>query len=146
MSYKSLHGIIRILTKSYLISFLVFNLIFLNSQSDDKIHCWRNDTELVLIKIDIASIFLQSITAYALSMLYLLTAALSCLILPEKPLVQLSDTHPLTHLLPLLNLIMTFFSCFLVCLIEVIIPQHKTHEKYDDIGNVGNIANSSIKY
>ena len=87
MSYKSLHGIIRILTKSYLISFLVFNLIFLNSQSDDKIHCWRNDTELVLIKIDIASIFLQSITAYALSMLYLLTAALSCLILPEKPLV-----------------------------------------------------------
>lgn len=52
MRCKSLHGIIKIQTKSYLISLLVFNSIFKNSQSDDNIHCWRNDTELVLIKID----------------------------------------------------------------------------------------------
>lgn len=40
---------------------------------------------------------------------------------------------------------MMFFSCFPVCLIEVIICQYNLHKKYGDAGSVGNIVNNSIK-
>lgn len=75
------------------------------------------------------NLILQRIPANILDLLYLLAGILSCLILSEQAeTFDLGIGCLLTHSLWLFNLIIMFFSCFPVGLIEVIICQYNLHK------------------